>query len=104
MYVYIYIYIHITPTPHPYEEQNAPCSCFHPEKKESLKWADAEAECQKAGGHLASVTTEEVNEALKRLTGHRFPWVGGSKESGKWRQRNITSIWLVTCNEEAERA
>ena len=28
-------------------------------------WPDAEEECQREGGHLASVTSEEVNEELK---------------------------------------
>ena len=41
---------------------------LHREKK---NWTEAETECQKEGGHLASVTSKEVNEELKKVSGGR---------------------------------
>merc|ERR1711994_407616 len=48
-------------------------------------WEEAEAECQSEGGHLASVTSEEVNEEIRRLAGYSPVWIGLAKmESGEW--------------------
>ena len=51
---------------------------------ETKTWTEAEAECQKEGGHLASVASEEVNEELHRLAGDIVygVWLGGKQESG----------------------
>lgn len=72
---------------------------LHTERKE---WSEAEAECQREGGHLASATSQEVENMLMRVEsggdsesydnaysnsityGHRFVWLGGRKELGKW--------------------
>ena len=49
-------------------------------------WAEAESECQKEGGHLASVTSEEVNQVVKNVAGvdDNYVWLGGRKEDRKW--------------------
>jgi len=47
-------------------------------------WPDAEEECQREGGHLASVPSEEVNKELKRVAGYSKVWLGGRRESGTW--------------------
>ena len=47
-------------------------------------WTQAEAECQREGGHLASVLSEEVNEKVKNESRTRFFWLGGRKEFKKW--------------------
>ena len=70
---------------------------LHAERKE---WSEAEAECQREGGHLASATSQEVENMLMRVEsggdsesfdnaysnsithGHRFVWLGGRKELG----------------------
>ena len=69
---------------------------LHREKK---NWTEAETECQKEGGHLASVTSKEVNEELKKVSGGD-PWIrdvllGGKQESGvlSW---SDNSTWAYT--------
>ena len=47
-------------------------------------WIEAEAQCQREGGNLASATSDKVNEALKELADGKSVWLGGRKESGKW--------------------
>ena len=55
--------------------------------EEKLPWPEAEAECQKEGGHLPSVTSEEKDKELKQV-GSTIPgygasfWLGGKQESG----------------------
>ena len=64
--------------------------------KTEKTWTEAEAECQKEGGHLASVTSEEVNKELRRLgASTSYFWVGGRKESGllSWSDK---SAWGYT--------
>ena len=52
-----------------------------------MQWSEAEAECQKEGGHLPSVTSEEKDKELKQV-GSTIPgygasfWLGGKQESG----------------------
>ena len=48
-------------------------------------WSEAESECQKEGGHLASVTSEEVNQAVKNVADGNRVWLGGRgrKEDGE---------------------
>ena len=58
-------------------------------------WFEAEAECQRGGGHLASATSEEVNQMLKQvadktMTGGNFVWLGGRKEFGEWSWSDIS--------------
>ena len=48
--------------------------------EERKTWPEAEAQCQKEGGHLASVTSqEENNEVLKVASAGRTQavWLGG---------------------------
>ena len=57
---------------------------------------EAEAECQRGGGHLASVASEEVNELLRRVAGSEyFVWLGARKESGVWGWTD-NSAWEYT--------
>ena len=44
----------------------------------------AELDCQREGGHLASVTSEEVNEMVKNVAVDNIVWLGGKKVQGKW--------------------
>ena len=53
--------------------------------KERRNWFDAEKFCQRTGGHLASVTNEQVNNFLKK---ERETWIGGKRELG-----NETFVW-----------
>ena len=61
-------------------------------------WSEAESDCQNEGGHLASVTTEEVNQVVKHIAGNNNGvWLGGRgrKEEGEltWSDK---SIWGYT--------
>ena len=61
-------------------------------------WSDAESECQKEGGHLASVISEEVNQVVTKVAGDDTPvWLGGRgrKEYGEltWSDK---STWGFT--------
>ena len=58
-------------------------------------WPDAEDECQKEGGHLALVSSEEVNEELTRISGREYVWLGGRRESGKWSWSDNSTWGLV---------
>ena len=58
-------------------------------------WSDAENDCQKEGGHLASVTSEEVNQEVKKVAAGKSVWLGGKKEGGEWTWSD-KSAWLFT--------
>lgn len=50
-------------------------------------WTHAEEECQRVGGHLASVHDPAVNAYLQtygRLYLYPLYWLGGQKTNGKW--------------------
>ena len=71
------------------KEQSASAEKIYTFHKTEMKWTEAEAECQKSGGHLASVTSKEVNEVLERLAKPQagIPqqvWLGGKKGFGNW--------------------
>ena len=61
-------------------------------------WSEAESDCEKEGGHLASVTSEEVNQVVTNVAGddNRI-WLGGKgrKEDGEltWSDK---STWGFT--------
>ena len=70
---------------------------FHTTPK---NWTEAEAYCQNAGGHLASITSEEVNDEMKTVTrtelgGWAAVWVGGRKGSRRW-SWSSNSTWGFT--------
>ena len=65
---------------------------FHKSKK---NWTEAEAECQRNGGHLASVTSNELYEELKDAFGSVSVWLGGRRELGKWSWSD-NSTWGFT--------
>ena len=55
-----------------------------------LTWTEAEAECQRRGGHLASMTSEEEDTEMFRIIASdeffhsdEF-WLGGRKKLGEW--------------------
>ena len=50
----------------------------------SKNWTEAEAECKKDGGHLASVTNQEIYEVVTRVAGGEYVWIGGWKGFGEW--------------------
>ena len=66
---------------------------FHKTKK---TWSEAESHCQKEGGHLASVTSEEVNQVVTNVAGGYDVWLGGKgrKEYGEltWSDKS-TSVF-----------
>lgn len=63
----------------------------HPNRK---NWTDAEAECQRDGGHLASVSSEEIAEELKNA--FSLPsWIGGRRVLSKWSWSDKTT-WKFT--------
>ena len=51
-------------------------------------WRDAEAECQKEGGRLPVVTSEQENLAVKSVADGKDSWLGGRKELGQWTWSN----------------
>ncbi|MCR4593927.1 MAG: leucine-rich repeat protein [Clostridiales bacterium] len=54
---------------------------------ESLSWADAEAMCVRAGGHLVSITSAEEQAIINDLIGNQFKglyWIGAKKNNGLW--------------------
>ena len=54
---------------------------LHSTKK---NWTEAESFCQKEGGHLASVTSEEVNQVVTDVAAGNDVWLGGTKVRGEW--------------------
>ena len=57
--------------------------------EEKMSWDDAEAFCRKKGGHLASVTSEEINAyvAQEKKQRNMVLWIGGSDKTveGAWK-------------------
>ena len=54
---------------------------FHTIRK---NWSEAESHCQKEGGHLASVISEEVNQVLANVASGKYVWLGGRRKDGEW--------------------
>ena len=54
---------------------------------EKKTWSDAEAHCQKVGGHLASVLSQEEQEEVTAAAGGKTVWIGGNNQDqeGRWR-------------------
>ena len=69
--------------------------------KNEKTWQEADDECYRNGGHLASVTSEEVHEILKELiySSQSVPdtiralWLGGKSEVGEWRWELRDDDW-----------
>ena len=54
---------------------------------DSLNWKDAAASCVSAGGHLATITTEEEQKFVASIlegSGKNCYWIGGVKEDNTW--------------------
>lgn len=52
------------------------------------KWTEAQAQCEKLGGHLVTVTSRKEHNFLKKMCGdriNRYCWIGGYKSGGKWK-------------------
>ena len=62
---------------------------FHTTRK---TWSEAEADCQRDGGNLASVTSEEVNQAVMNVAGDNQVWLGGRRELREWTWSDL-STW-----------
>ena len=65
-----------------------------------MSWDDAEAFCRRKGGHLASVTSEDINAFVlqeKMLRNLEHLWIGGSdkenEDSWSW---SDGSLWSFT--------
>ena len=58
-------------------------------------WFEAETECQKEGGRLASVTSEEENIAVSREASTNWVWIGGRRELWEWKWVD-NSTWDYT--------
>ena len=75
--------------PKNWERNGNQCYYFSKERK---NWSDAEEFCQRRGGHLASVTNEQVNNFLKNNDNLPWTqterWIGGKRELG-----NETYVW-----------
>ena len=70
-----------------WEEHGDHCYLWSEEK---MSWDDAEAFCKRKGGHLASVTSEDINAFVlqeKMLRNLEHLWIGGSdkENEGVWR-------------------
>ena len=65
---------------------------FHPTKK---PWFEAEDECRQEGGHLASMSSEEINLTIEKQASGTSVWLGGRKEFGKWTWSD-NSTWGYT--------
>ena len=62
------------------------------------QWLEAEETCHSEGGHLVSVTSEEVHEIVKELVAadkSYYFWLGGRNELGEWRWSD-NSTWEYT--------
>ena len=57
---------------------------FHKIKK---AWAEAEAECQREGGHVASILTEKEKQLTYDASRGKNIWIGGNDQDteGVWR-------------------
>ena len=60
-------------------------------------WQDAETYCQREGGHLTSILTEEEQKEVSAVAGGRQAWIGGTDEGihGAW-QWTDGSLWNYT--------
>lgn len=53
----------------------------------ACKWTEAEAKCEKLGGHLVTITSSKEHNFLKKMAGNRlnrYCWIGGYKSGGQW--------------------
>ena len=50
-----------------------------------MTWEKAKAECEKRGGHLATITSQEEQDFIMTITGGTDLWIGGYRDdSYKW--------------------
>ena len=77
---------------------NIPSVTNYTRHDEEKSWGEAEVQCQKEGGHLASVTSEEADQAV-RLGGLDKYWLGGIRRKGgrEWSWAD-GSPWTYTWN------
>ena len=58
-------------------------------------WSEAKTYCQKEGGHLASVTSNEVNQMVTNMAAGNHVWLGGRKVLDEWSWSD-NSTWGFT--------
>ena len=63
--------------------------------KAEKTWPEAEEECKRDGGHIASVTSKELDEKLIGVAAGKLVWYGGRRQSGKWSWSD-DSTWEYT--------
>ena len=63
--------------------------------KTEKTWFAAESDCQKEGAHLASVASDEANQAVKEMAAENDVWLGGKDELGQWTWSD-SSTWGFT--------
>ena len=49
--------------------------------KEKKNWTEANAQCEKDGGHLASILSPEEYKAAVDVVGTKYAWIGGRKKA-----------------------
>ena len=65
-------------------------------------WPEAEAECLKEGGHLASVESDKMNKEIQNISWKAgFIWLGGKSLPGAWSWSD-NSTWGYTNWEEGQ--
>ena len=74
------------------EEVALPTFTLHKTKK---TWFEAESDCQKVGGHLASVASLEENQVVRNVMCDDYVWLGGKKTLGEWSWSD-NSTWGFT--------
>ena len=57
--------------------------------------SEAESDCRKEGGNLASVTSEEENLMVAKVADYNGIWLGGRRELGEWTWSD-NSTWGYT--------
>ena len=61
---------------------------------QAKSWSEAENFCEIEQGHLASVTSEEVNDYMLRSVGQRKVWIGANDRTkeGSWEWTDSSSF------------
>jgi hypothetical protein len=70
-----------------------------------LSWDKAKIFCQKLGGHLVVIETEEERKFLKKIAGDKAVWVGGNdfKKEGKFEWLNGKEFILKVADNASHR-
>ena len=63
----------------------------------ALTWQHHDDDAKREGGTLACITSEEENEAVRKVAGGRSVWLGAIKHSSKWRKGPGGIILCFAC-------